>query len=406
MVAAFVPTEQKPEPPKAFPVTRECVGNTLGALAGMAVLPGHLDRPTWLADDGEAASPLLMSFTNGLLDVDAMLQGKRDVLNEHSARWFTETAYPYAFDPKADCPKWKSAIGRILEDDADRIALVRQWFGYCLLPDTSQQRFLMLVGEGSNGKSVVCAAQAAVLGPANVSAVPLEAFAQRFALTTTLGRLANIAAEVGELDKAAEGVLKSFTSGDRMLFDRKNLQPVEAMPTARLILATNNPPRFADRSSGIWRRMLLVPFRVIIPESERVYGMDKPAWWEASGELPGILNWSLAGLHDLQQRGRFTEPSLCVEELQQYREESNPARMFLIDHYKAAEEGLVKTADVYEGYRKWCEQNGYRPLGDRSFGKEVHRAFPSTRRQRLGGRLERHWFYVGLDLGENNTSTL
>ena len=90
----------------------------------------------------------------------------------------------------------------------------------------------------------------ALLGEHNVAHVPLELFGQRFQLTMTLGKLANIAAEVGDLDKAAEGVLKAFTAGDRMDFDRKGIPGIEAYPTARLVLATNNRPRFSDRSSG------------------------------------------------------------------------------------------------------------------------------------------------------------
>ena len=81
----------------------------------------------------------------------------------------------------------------------------------------------------------------------------------RFALTPTLGKLANIASEVGEIDRVAEGFLKSFTAGDMMTFDRKHVAPIEALPTARLILSTNNRPRFSDRSGGLWRRMICCP---------------------------------------------------------------------------------------------------------------------------------------------------
>src|SRR5205814_4102 len=147
-------------------------------------------------------------------------------------------------------------------------------------------------GEGANGKSVVCGVLTALLGGGNVAHVPLESFGERFALNQTLGKLANIASEVGELDKVAEGKLKGFTSGERMMFDRKGRDPVEAMPTARLVLATNNRPRFSDKSDGVWRRMLLIPFQVQITAEERVYGMDKPDWWIEKGELPGIFNWA------------------------------------------------------------------------------------------------------------------
>jgi hypothetical protein len=47
----------------------------------------------------------------------------------------------------------------------------------------------------------------------------------------------------------------------RVYFDRKGILGVMRYPSARLILATNNRPRFRDRSMGIWRRMLLLPFR-------------------------------------------------------------------------------------------------------------------------------------------------
>ncbi len=131
------------------------------------------------------------------------------------------------------------------------------------------------------------------------------------------------------MDKAAEGFLKSFTSGDLMQFDRKFKPPIQTVPTARLILATNNRPRFSDRSGGLWRRMILIPFRITIAENDpgRVFGMDKPEWWEASGELPGVFNWALAGLDRLRQQDRFTQSQVCEQALADYRTENNPARI-------------------------------------------------------------------------------
>jgi putative DNA primase/helicase len=112
----------------------------------------------------------------------------------------------------------------------------------------------------------------ALLGEENVSQVPLEMFGQRFQLTPTIDKLANICAEVGEISAVAEGVLKQFTAGNRMYFDRKGIPGIERYPTARLILATNNRPRFRDRSMGIWRRILLVPFRFTVPPTKQDRG--------------------------------------------------------------------------------------------------------------------------------------
>jgi P4 family phage/plasmid primase-like protien len=284
-------------------VTKTLVGNVQNALASEILLPDAIEMPSLLP----AGQPRdLVALDNGLLDLG---QG---TLAPHTPDWFACTCLPFRFDPMADCPKWKSALDLSLGGDPELIDLLQEWFGYNLLPDNAAQRFVVLAGEGNNGKGVVCAALEALLGGDNVCSLGLEAFGQRFALASTLGKLANIVSEVGELDKTAEGILKAFTSGDRMPFDRKGKPLISARPTARLTLATNNPPRFVDKSLGVWRRLILFPLGVQIPPERRVVGMDKPDYWERAGELPGLLNWALAGLMRLRANaGQFTRPAAC-----------------------------------------------------------------------------------------------
>jgi P4 family phage/plasmid primase-like protien len=388
----WVPHHDRERPPVAQKVTKTLVSNVLEAVAGMTLLSSRLEMPAWLpkldanaaASNGHEQSSALPGPTrdfvvlqNGILDVPRLLAGQPDHLRPHSPIFFSTICLPFDFQEDADCQRWLTFLNRNLESDRDRIALLQEWFGYCLTFDTSYQKFLLLEGEGANGKSVVCAALTAVLGVDNVSHVPLEVFGKDFSLTQTLGRLANITSEVGELDRMAEGYLKSFTAGDRMTFNRKHQSLIEAAPSARLILATNNRPRFSDRSGGLWRRMLLLPLNVQITESERVHGMDHPEFWQDQGELPGIFNWSLVGLARLRQQRRFTIPGLCASAVEDYRSEVNPARRFLLEHFTPDPEGDVPKKEVYVSYRKWCDEVGCRPLADNIFGKEVKRVFPA-----------------------------
>jgi phage/plasmid-associated DNA primase len=73
------------------------------------------------------------------------------------------------------------------------------------LYDNFRQKFVLLYGEGANSKSVVLAVLTQLLGPDNISHVPLKMFGERFQLTTAIGKLANIAAEIGELSNASTG---------------------------------------------------------------------------------------------------------------------------------------------------------------------------------------------------------
>ena len=397
LIAQELAAAENEKPPPVRKINTALVTNVELALASVTVWPGAVEPPAWW-DGGKLCRRNLIALSNGLLELDALFAGKAEVLLSHTPRWFSSVCLPYPFDADADCPHWLALLQRNLEADKDRIALLQEWFGYCLTPDTSRQKFMVFEGEGSNGKSVVCAVLEAMLGVENCSHVPLEVFGERFQLTPAIGKLANIASEVGELDKAAEGFLKSFTSGDPMQFDRKHKPPIQAVPTARLVLSTNNRPRFSDRSGGLWRRMILMPFRVAIAEDDpaRVFGMDKVKWWEESGELPGVLNWALTGLDRLRQQDGFTKSQVCEQALAEYRFENNPARMFLAEKCREAPEQQSACGVLYQAYRNWCQSNGYSPLADRSFGKEVKRVFPKAERREIGSRGSREYVYCGL----------
>lgn len=390
---------QAEKEPTVRKVTQSLVANVVGALEGMTIIPSSTPQPCWLGDSTPIKLPIV-ALENGLLHLDRLITSQDDYTRPHSPEWFSTVCLPFKFDAEATCPTWHAFLERNLEMDPERIKLLQEWAGYLLTPSTDQQKFLILEGEGSNGKSVYLAAVEAMLGQANVSHVSLEVFGDRFSRTDTLGKLANIVAEVGEMDRIAEGYLKSFTSGDTMFFDRKGIAGLNVPPTARMMLGTNNLPRFADRSQGIWRRMILVPWRISIPENEQVLGMDKPVWWEKSGELPGIFNWALIGLHRLRKQRRFTKSELCQEALTTYKSESNPAGMFLSEACELTETGQIECKTLYQAYHKWVRENGYKPLGERAFGKEVKRKFPVITRKRIGMSTCRVWIYFGVDFSE------
>jgi P4 family phage/plasmid primase-like protien len=391
--AHWMPRTKAERHPITPAVTLQLVSNVLQALAGYCLVPHRVEMPS-LLPSGEKRD--FVAMRNGLLDVNALLQGRGKGIIAHSPDWFSAAALPYAYDPSAACPQWQAVLERSLSADAELVALMQEWFGYNLLPDTSLQRFVIMVGEGANGKSACCAALTAMLGEQNVSHIPLERFDDRFALTQADGKLANIASEVGEVDRAAEGILKAFTAGDRLTYDRKYRDAYEAAPTARLTLATNSLPRFRDPTNGLWRRLLLIPFATVIPPAERIGGMDRPGWWIKNGELPGILNWALEGLRRLRARQCFTLPAASARALREYRMEANPALAFLHKHCRPSRDDRVGKLELYRSYCDWCRMNGCsHPLTNVQFGKEVKRQFRDMTNGKTKG-IQRHDAYVGL----------
>ena len=379
-------------------MSRTVVGNTLAAVQAKTIVPSSAKAPCWLGAPPEARRWLAVE--NGLLNVDAATAGAgAAALRPHTPEWFSPVRLPYPFDPDADCPIWRRTLETNLNGDDELIAVMQETFGYLLTPSTGSQRFVMLHGEAGTGKSVALAAMRAQVGAENCGSVELERFADRFALWGLRGKLLNAVAEIGEVQKVAEGRLKAFTAGDLVEFERKGRDSIFEVPTARCVFATNNLPRFADRTDGIWRRMLLMPFDRKVPDGEKVEGMTSPDWWRESGELPGMLNWALEGRRKLAASG-FTKAAASAALLAEHRDACNPAAVFLAERYERREGAREPKESVYRRYRNWALAREYRPLSEGPFGKEVLRTFPGVTdaRPRIDGRRVR--VYSGLAVND------
>src|SRR5262249_4876374 len=112
--------------------------------------------------------PGCINLQNGILKTS---NGK---LVAHNPRYNSRSQLPFAYDLKAQCPRWKKFIREIFADDPTKGRTLQQWFGYCLTPEVSLQQFVILLGTGSNGKSVVLAVLGALVGKENKSAIPLD----------------------------------------------------------------------------------------------------------------------------------------------------------------------------------------------------------------------------------------
>jgi putative DNA primase/helicase len=353
-------------------------------------LPAFEDNGKWIATQDHIV------VTNGILNLDAVFNNAADqALRSHEPTFFSTVALSFAFDPLADCAKWRAFLRQILPSQSSRL-LLQEIFGYCLTYDVSQQKFFIFEGPGGNGKGVVLNILTALLGASNVSSLGLEVFSHTHGLEQTLGKLVNITGDVGELDKVAEGTLKLFTGCDMVYFNPKYKHPFSAYATARIIIATNVRPPFRDRSDGIWRRLVLLLFLVTIPEEQQ----NKNLADELKAELPGILNWAIQGAKRLRRQRVFTEPPASREAKSEYRLECNPAQAFLQEHCDEDPRLSVKAADLYSEYDQFCRTHGYKALNAANLGKEVHRSFPRVKRVKLGKDLheQRPWAYQGVGM--------
>jgi putative DNA primase/helicase len=379
------------------PLTTNRQRDVINVIRAFSVVPDELDPPFSLVN--RATMESTVTFQNGVLSVGALLAGADAPLRPHTPYWFSTIALPFDYNRRASCPRWDGFLQEVFEGDQERIEFWMEWMGYCLIQDYRYQHAVILVGEGRNGKGVCLRTLERLLGKDNISHVPLDLFGKPFHLYNTLGKLANIAGEISGSDKAAEEYLKMYTGGDPIYVDIKH-QPegITLKPTARLIFACNEIPQFHDRSDGIRRRLIILPFNWAVPVERVDRGLEN----RLAEELPGIFNRAMEGLQRLTQRGEFAVPTLSARATARHLLESNTARLFLSEQTVALEGHDVSKQAIYERYVEHCRTFRLTPvLSNIQFGMEVARHYGGrvTSAQRRQGTL-RQQVYRGLQLAQ------
>ena len=363
-------------------------------ISALAYIPHNVEQPAWISDNKIAGQFVVVE--NGIVNITALIGKKREdeILLRHTRYFFSTVKLPFEYIPAATCPKFKEFIEKVLPDPKVR-QLVLEFVASLFIPEFPHEHFLILIGEGANGKSVFLNITIALIGKDNVSSVPLESFSQTHTLANTLGKLANIAFEMGYIDKGIEGILKAYVSREPIMINQKYKPVYSARPTARLIFATNNAPQFSDRSSGIGRRLLMAEFNQTIPDEEQDKLLAEKI---IKSELPGIFNLLMENLAAVLKRGRFEEPDACKKAKEALRTENDPVRLFLSTECEFDKDSLTNCSGLYASYVTYAQKTKQEIVKSTVFGKTLHKTFPFIERiQRREGDSSK-WYYKGIKI--------
>jgi len=208
--------------------------------------------------------------------------------------------------------------------------------------------------------------------------------------TPDLARLPGVrflrAAEPEQGIRFKEAEVKAITGGEPMLVRHLHEKFFELRPCFKLVLSGNHKPDIRGLDEGIWRRILLVPFTVTVPQSERDPTLPEKLW----AERDGILNWMLDGLRIYLERGLHV-PAAVMAATAEYREEMDLVGSYLAASTVRDPDGVIGAGALYKDFVQWCEDNGQRAWSGTAFGKAVKQkgiAFqPGRTRSYLGIRL-------------------
>lgn len=330
------------------------------------------------------AHPLLLGVRNGVVDLET------GELLSARPEWLITKQAPVEFDPAARAPTFERFLDETMCGRADLAAYIQRCVGYFLTGDTREQCFWIWHGTGANGKSTLFNALLAFFGDEYSRKSRMETWAEQRRtaggpsedIAGLHGARLVVASETEQNRRLAESLIKELTGQDKVRARFLFKDSFEFVPQFKLVLVCNHKPIVDGNDPALWRRLRLVPFERIVPDAEQ----DKTLRERLLAELPGILNWAIAGCLEWQRNG-LREPRAVLNAAEEYRKDSDIVSQFVAEECEAAANAESLTRVLYSRYRDWVMDRGIKsPMTEMSFSLALQERGYSKARDSKTGR--------------------
>lgn len=346
------------------------VNNVMDALKATCLIEDEVEAPSWLRDvDIRQPANHLISCTNGLYD------WQENRLLAHTPAYYSHSCLAFAYHRDASTPKhWYTFLDTLWPNDPEAIAVLQMMFGYLLTQSTYLQKVFLLVGPPRSGKGTILKVLTNMLGRRNVCSPRLRDLAKDFGLASMIGKQAALVGDArltGRIDQAemTENLL-SISGEDAVSINRKNKSYWEGRLKVRFVICTNVVPMVSDASGAIASRFvaLVMKHSFLGKENHRLQE-------DLSEEMPGILNWAIEGLRQLEACGRIESPASARETLNELDELSSPVKAFVSERCRTGPSFRIPTLSLYEAWRHWNHEKGRDHISsDAVFGRDLRAA--------------------------------
>lgn len=271
---------------------------------------------------------------------------------------------------------FRPMLERIQPDDAT-LEFLQRVAGSALLGEHREDIFVIWLGElGSNGKTVLDGAIRYALGDyANIAPreMIMETRITHSSDNIVLFRKRYVSIdETNRGERIDEAKMKSLTGGGtltgRDLYEKR----VTWEPTHTLTLMTNHGPKVSGDDKASWRRIVVIPFSVRIPDPDPAdpAAADVGLSARLEDDADAVLDFLLCGYVRYGRDGLTAVPARVQQATTAYYEANDELLQFRRDCCIEASDLKVSNPELLAAYRAWCDSEGIeRPYGARAFGR-------------------------------------
>ena len=301
------------------------------------------------------------------------------------------------------CPNTLNAFKQWVGDDW---LLAFEAIGYTAVPSYIFNKAIIIVGSGSNGKSVFFQLLDKMLGGKNnVSEEPLSDFVNgnRHSTAQLYRKLANISAEASRVNMKNDQLFKALTGGDIIKGEVKFKDPFYFTNYAKLFISVNELPYVDDKDHAFWRRLLVLEFNNRIEEKEADPQYLKNTFTDQ--EIRGAWLVSILAFQRVMQRHAFDERGNGKEIKEEWKESVNSVYEFtkyvtendLSDYDPNNPNLFIPVTEFMEAYQKWANEEKKHVELQPSVTRTLRNDFHIKKLQRrINGKPK--WCYIGIRL--------
>lgn len=315
---------------------------------------------------------VLINLKNGTFEITP----KGNKLRGFNRADFLTYQLPFAYNPEAKAPQFEAFLNRVLPD-IERQKVLAEFLSFVFVPTSilKIEKALLLYGTGANGKSVFFDIVCALLGEENVSNYGLESLLDDKGQTRAkiADKLLNYVSELKSNIRNGDdnNKLKTLFSGEPIEARLLYCDPFTIKDYAKFIFNCNELPKNTEQTNAYFRRFLIINFDQTIPENEQDKELSNKI---VETELSGVFNWVLSGLERLLKQRNFSECTAVNEARKQYELDSDSVNQFMVEYeYKASSTSHKLLKDLYDEYKYFCIEDGFRPVNKKNFIKRLEK---------------------------------
>lgn len=300
--------------------------------------------------------------------------------------------FEYNNDPVYS-PRIDQFMKELTGGDALKMTFLYQIAGYCLLKKNLFEKFFICKGEGGTGKSTYMnLLHRMVGGDINCSHIGLADFDKDYYLASTVGKLLNIDDDVVD-GKTLEntGRFKSIISGNVISVRQIYREVMDFIPYITCIFSCNRLPRIMDKTSGLYRRMVLIELNNKVKKPDPLF-MNKVT----ESDMEYFLFKAVEGIKLAIEEGRFRVTQSEAQLLQIFKRRQSPLNEWLYESdMTLGDLHNVKCLSLYSQFTEWCSNNGYNKImSNFTFKEDVSALYDiEIRMQKVDGKAPSQVFY-------------